>query len=76
MAQQDVQWWSVATLDKNDALPDDGPVGPKHVGVILKLIWICIEGFKVYKILKQYIGANSWFYNLYIKDYCTVQKWK
>jgi hypothetical protein len=28
-------------------LPDDGPVGPKHVGVILKLILICIEGFIV-----------------------------
>jgi hypothetical protein len=28
-------------------LPDDGPVGPKHVGVILKLILICVEGFKV-----------------------------
>jgi hypothetical protein len=57
-------------------LPDDGPVGPKHVGVILKLILICVEGFKMKKILKQYIGANSWFYNLYIKDYCTVQKRK
>ena len=55
-------------------LPDDGPVGPKRVGVILKLILICVEGFKVQKILKQYIGANSWFYNLYIKGYCTVQK--
>ena len=28
-------------------LPDDGPVGPKHVGVILKLILIRVEGFKV-----------------------------
>ena len=28
-------------------LPDDGPVGPKHVGVTLKLILICVEGFKV-----------------------------
>ena len=28
-------------------LPDDGPVGPKHVGVILKLILICVEGFNV-----------------------------
>ena len=28
-------------------LPDDGPAGPKHVGVILKLILICVEGFKV-----------------------------
>ena len=28
-------------------LPDDGPVRPKHVGVILKLILICVEGFKV-----------------------------
>ena len=27
-------------------LPDDGPVGPKHVGVILKSILICVEGFK------------------------------
>ena len=26
-------------------LPDGGPVGPKHVGVILKLILICVEGF-------------------------------
>ena len=33
--------------DRNDVLPDDGPVGPKHVGVILKLILICVEGFKV-----------------------------
>jgi len=47
-------------------LPDDGLVGPKHIAVILKLILICVEGFEVYKILKQYIGANSWFYNLYI----------
>jgi len=28
-------------------LPDDGPVGPKHVGVILKLMLIRVEGFKV-----------------------------
>ena len=28
-------------------LPDDGPMGPKHVGVILKLILIFVEGFKV-----------------------------
>ena len=28
-------------------LPDVGPVGPKHVGVNLKLILICVEGFKV-----------------------------
>ena len=28
-------------------LPDDGPMGPKHVGVILKLILISVEGFKV-----------------------------
>jgi len=28
-------------------LTDDGPVGPKRVGVILKLILICVEGFKV-----------------------------
>jgi len=27
-------------------LPDDGPLGTKHVGVILKLILICVEGFK------------------------------
>ena len=47
-------------------LLDDGPVGPKHVGVILKLILICVEGSKVLKILKQYIGVNSWFYNLYM----------
>ena len=32
-------------------LPDDGPVGTKHVGVILKLILICVED-----LLKQYIG--------------------
>ena len=28
-------------------LPDDGPMGPKHFGVIVKLILICVEGFKV-----------------------------
>ena len=28
-------------------LPDDGPVGPKHVELFLKLILICVEGFKV-----------------------------
>jgi hypothetical protein len=51
---------------QNDGLPDDGPVGPKHVGVILKLILIYVEVFKTdfKRILKQYIGANSWFYNL------------
>ena len=27
------QWY---LWDWNDVLPDDGPVGPKHVGVILK----------------------------------------
>jgi len=54
--------------------PDNGPVGPKHVGVILKLILICVQGFKVLKILKQYIDANGLFYNLCIKVYCTVQK--
>ena len=38
--------------DRNDVLPDDGPVGPKHVGVILKLILICVEGFKSVKDFK------------------------
>jgi hypothetical protein len=47
-------------------LPDDDPLGPKHVGVTLKLILTCVEGFKVYETLKQYIGANSWFYSLYV----------
>ena len=56
-------------------LPDDGPVGPKHVGVILKLILMCVEGFKVKKILKQYIGANSWFYNLYIQYLYLLNKY-
>jgi len=28
-------------------LSDDGPMGPKHVGIILKLILIGVEGFKV-----------------------------
>jgi hypothetical protein len=28
-------------------LPDDGAVGPKHVGVILKLILICVEDFEI-----------------------------
>jgi len=28
-------------------LPDDGPVGPSHVGLALRLILICVEGFKV-----------------------------
>jgi len=28
-------------------IPDDGPLGPKHVGVFFKLILICVEGFKV-----------------------------
>ena len=31
----------------HDVLLDDGPMGPKHVGVFLKLILICVEGFKV-----------------------------
>ena len=56
-------------------LPDDGPVGPKHVGVILKLILMCVEGFKVKKILKQYIGAYSWFYNLYIQYLYLLNKY-
>ena len=28
-------------------LADDGPVGPKHVVVTLKLILVFVEGFKV-----------------------------
>jgi len=32
---------------RNDVFPDDGPLGPKHVGVFLNLILICVEGFKV-----------------------------
>jgi len=40
-------------------LPDDGPMGPEHVGIILKVILICVEGFKVYKFLKQYTGPNG-----------------
>ena len=28
-------------------LPDDGPMGPKHVGVILESVLICVDGFKV-----------------------------
>ena len=31
----------------NNVLSDDGPVWPKQVGVILKLILICVEGFEV-----------------------------
>jgi len=27
--------WSVVTLARIDVLPDDGPVGPKHVGVLV-----------------------------------------
>jgi hypothetical protein len=30
---------------RNDVLPDDGPMGPKHVGVIL----IYVEVFKIVK---------------------------
>ena len=33
-------------------LPDDGPVGHKHVEVNLKLILICVEGFKSIKHFK------------------------
>ena len=48
-------------------LPDDGPVGPKHVGVIFKINFNMRRRFlKVYKVSKRYIGANSWFYNLYM----------
>ena len=33
--------------------------------------------FKVQKILeKKDTSANSWFNNLYIQVYCTVQQWK
>ena len=39
------------TIIKEHVVPimllDDGPMEPKHVGVILKLILICVEGFKV-----------------------------
>ena len=30
---------------RKDVLLDAGPMGPKHVGIILKLILICAEGF-------------------------------
>ena len=33
---------------------------------------MCRKFQKFKRFLKQYIGANSWFYNLYLKDYCTV----
>ena len=48
-------------------LPDDGPVGPKHVGVINFNVRISVKSFKAKKILEQKdTSAYSWFNNLYI----------
>ena len=42
------------SLARFDVLPDDGPLGPKHVGVLSKCsILINVKGFEVYKILEQ-----------------------
>jgi hypothetical protein len=37
---------SVVTLARIDVLPDDGPVGPKHVGVINFNVLISVKSFK------------------------------
>jgi hypothetical protein len=71
--QHQQQHRSVVTLARIDVLPDDGPVGPKHVGVINFNVLISVKNFKVWKILQQKdSSANSWFNNLYIQVYCTV----
>jgi len=36
----------MVTLARIDVLPDDGPVGPKHVGVISFNVLICVKSFK------------------------------
>ena len=43
----------MVTLARIDVLPDDGPVGPKHVGVINFNVLISVKSFKVWKILEQ-----------------------
>ena len=48
-------------------LPDDGPVGPKHVGLFNFNVLISVKSFKVENILEQKdTSANSWLNNLYI----------
>ena len=37
----------MVTLARNDVFPDDGPVGPKHVGVINFNVLISVKSFKV-----------------------------
>ena len=56
-------------------LPDDGPVGPEHVGLFNFNVLINVKSFKVEKILEQKdTSANSCLNNLYIQVYCTVQQ--
>ena len=55
-------------------LPDDGPMGPKHVGVIFKINFNMCRRFESVKDYKKIQWSNSWVYNLYMKGYCTVQK--
>ena len=53
-------------------LRDDGPVGPKHVGVININVLISVKSFKSVKVFEQKdTSADSWFNNLYI-EFCTI----
>jgi hypothetical protein len=50
-------------------LPDDGPVGPKHVGVINFNVLISVKKILKCKIFKKKdTSTNSWFNNLYIGE--------
>jgi hypothetical protein len=54
-------------------LPDDGPVGPKHVGVINFNVLIIVKSFKRVKFLEQKdTSANSWFNTSYIERLSTA----
>ena len=49
-------------------LPDDGPVGPKHVGVINFNVLISVKVLNCKSFLEQKdTSANIWFNNLYIQ---------
>jgi len=45
-------------------LPDNGPVRPKHIGVINFNILISVKIFYSVKDLKKDTSANSWFNNV------------
>jgi hypothetical protein len=64
----------VVTLARFDILPEDGPLGLKHVGVLIFLISVkCFKSVKVFrtkKTLVQIVGSITYISTIPLDDSC------